>query len=171
MLRRFSIALLCSTASIAVAQKSLSFRDYAVPLAFHGKPVPALRNTLNSRTYRTKIREAVAAGPNFADHYTLAIWGCGSSCAMFSIVDANDGRVYDFPFGVSWVDEALAGVNFHRNSKAVRIVGQLNEDGDSKDRWYVWDGKALVRKSERLPCHMETQNCDNQQAAKKTAHR
>jgi hypothetical protein len=75
MLRRFLIVLVCCTASIAAAQKSVNFRDYAVPATFHGKPVAALRNTPNSRTYPTKIREAVAEGPNFADHYTLAKMG------------------------------------------------------------------------------------------------
>jgi hypothetical protein len=78
---------------------------------------------------------------------------------MFSIIDARDGRVYDFPFSVSWTDEDPFGVNVRRNSNAVHIVGELNEDGNARDRWYVWDGKALVLKSEQPACHTDAGGC------------
>jgi hypothetical protein len=131
----------------------VGFEQYRVAVKFRGKPAPPLHNTTNSLTFRTKIREAAAHGPNFADHYTLAIWGCGTSCALFSIIDAVDGSVYDFPFGVQWTDEVNSGITFHRDSKAIHIVGYLNEK-DSADRWYVWDGKNLSKVAERPPGHL-----------------
>jgi hypothetical protein len=138
--------LFCCSASYA--QRPVTFADYPVSLRFHGKPAKPLLNSPNSKTYRTKIREAAALGPNFADHYTLALWGCGSGCGMFSIVDAVDGRVYDAPFTVSWTDERDADLKVIRESCAIHIVGSLSEGANSADRWYVWDGKELKLKSE-----------------------
>ena len=159
--RLLSLALICVCCSggVGYAQSTVNFRDYAVPITFFGKSAPPMHNTSNSRYYRTKIREAVAAGPNFADHYTIAVWGCGTSCVMFSIVDISNGRVYDFPFSVSYDDEDPCGVIFHRDSRVVRVIGRLNEVGDSKDRRYLWDGKNLVEKSEQPSCHSDRQNC------------
>ena len=47
-----------------------------------------------AREYRTVIRSQMRLGPNFAGHYRVVVWGCGSSCAMFAAVDLNSGRVY-----------------------------------------------------------------------------
>jgi hypothetical protein len=33
-------------------------------------------------------------GPDFAGHYTVAYWGCGSPCGRFAIIDARTGRVF-----------------------------------------------------------------------------
>jgi hypothetical protein len=123
MARWFAAAFLCWCNLLGYAQKQVSFDDFLVPLRFHGEPAKPMYNTPNSKTFRTKIRQAVAGGPNFDDHYTLALWGCGAGCVMFSIVDAVDGRVYDSPFTVSWVDEADEGVKYARNSRAIHIVG------------------------------------------------
>jgi hypothetical protein len=167
--RLLSVAILCSSLA-ALGQSSMSFRDYSVSLKFRGRPAAPLHNTLNSRFYRTKIREAVENRPNFADHYTLAQWGCGSACVRFSIIDSKDGRVYDFPSTVSWNDEEPSGVIFRRDSRAVHMVGQLDEDGKSRDRWYVWDGHALLMKSVQAACHLDTQKCGNRDSIGPAAH-
>jgi len=54
--------------------------------------------TKRDRLYRTSIRSASAKGPNFAGHYAVAEWGCGTGCRQFAIVDLNTGRVYDTNF-------------------------------------------------------------------------
>jgi hypothetical protein len=77
---------------------------------------------------------------------------------MFSIIDALGGRVYDFPFTVTWTDEIDYGVNCRRDSKAVHIVGYLNESGSSADRWYVWDGTRLSQVSEKPSKHADDKN-------------
>jgi hypothetical protein len=38
-------------------------------------------------------------GPNFAGHYIVVQWGCGTSCVMMVIVDALTGKIYDIPLG------------------------------------------------------------------------
>ena len=34
-----------------------------------------------ARMYRTLLRREIERGPNFAGHYRVVVWGCGSSCS------------------------------------------------------------------------------------------
>jgi hypothetical protein len=157
MVRWFAAAFLSLCSPFGHAQHQVNFSDYSVPVMFHGKPAEPLHNTPNSKTFRTKIRQAVASGANFADHYTLVLWGCGAGCVMFSIVDAVDGRVFDSPFTVSWFDETEEGVRYVRDSRAIHIVGSLIEGGNSADRWYAWNGEELKLLSEKPARHLTSQ--------------
>lgn len=96
-----------------------------------------------ARLYRTRIREAVAKGVGFAGHYEVAIWGCGAACLSFAIVDAVTGKVYFFPATISQVREAGERLTYKRDSRAVHVIGSLNEE-DSADRWYVWNGDKFI---------------------------
>jgi len=153
MKKLYLACLICLYCHRSLYAQSVSFKNFEVPVNFHGIPAKPLQNTSNARRYRTMIRLAVAHGPNFADHYVLATWGCGSGCSMFSIVDAADGRVYDAPFTISRTDEVDEGERYVRNSRAFHCVGSLNEGDNSADRWYVWDGKKLKLVSERPAKH------------------
>jgi hypothetical protein len=46
------------------------------------------------------IRQGASKGPNFAGHYTIAAWGCGSSCVSIALVDAKDGTIFNVPFSI-----------------------------------------------------------------------
>jgi len=135
------------------------FGKYPAEIRFHGTPARPLHNTPNSRSFRTVIREDESAGPNFADHYTVAVWGCGSDCVAFSIVDAISGKVFDFPWGsVSWNDEKDGGVGYRRDSRVIHVIGSLNEGGNSADRWYLWDGTKLKLISKNAVQHLDRSN-------------
>ncbi|MFN2566712.1 MAG: hypothetical protein ABR499_17080 [Gemmatimonadaceae bacterium] len=74
----------------------LRFEDYAVTDTALRRPRPArvdLASAEYGRMYRTKLREGAAAGPNFAGHYTIVLWGCGTSCQIVAVVDARTGRL------------------------------------------------------------------------------
>jgi len=47
-----------------------------------------------ARRYKAVLTEAAANGPNFAGHYTVAYWGCGSPCGRFAIINARTGKVF-----------------------------------------------------------------------------
>ncbi|WP_346915729.1 peptidoglycan-binding domain-containing protein [uncultured Roseibium sp.] len=51
------------------------------------------------RSYRTRIREGVSAGVNFAGHYSFVTVGCGTNCRFGYVVDLRTGEVFDFPYG------------------------------------------------------------------------
>jgi len=82
------------------------FNDYPVRSIYKGKPVPPILNTKDLRMYRTMIRLGAKSEVEFAGHYTIPVWGCGSACTSFVIVDSTNGRVYG-P-GSSVIDLPLA---------------------------------------------------------------
>ncbi len=110
-----------------------------------------------ARTYRTVIRREISRGANFAGHYRVAIWGCGSSCAQFAVVNLKTGRAITAQGvdGVSGVhlnaDDFLPhtesdawGFRFKRDSRLIVLVGEINED-DAKEGafYYVLKGDRL----------------------------
>lgn len=49
-----------------------------------------------AKLYHTRITETLAKGVNFAGHYSLAYWGCGTDCFGYSIVDVNNGNIITY---------------------------------------------------------------------------
>jgi hypothetical protein len=82
-----------------------TFDDFKVSRSFKGVPKAPVLRTRSDREYRTSIRNAVKSGANFAGHYSVAEWGCGTGCHGFVVVDVVTGTVYDPPF---------TDINFHQ---------------------------------------------------------
>jgi hypothetical protein len=137
-----------------------SFKAYHVPVPqLAESPKLDLKSSSTARMYRTLLRQQVAKGPNFAGHYRVAVWGCGTSCANFAIVNLKTGRVIqleDF-YATSTVyfgldnqavfhdsqseDEAFG---FRKDSKLLVILGDLNEDESREGAFYfVLDDQRL----------------------------
>lgn len=93
------------------------FEDYAVTEMFMGTPAAPIFSTPETRAFRSRIRNGVSTGagvwngswknpiegrgPNFAGHYFVIRWGCGSECVTMAIVDAKTGNVYNPPLSFS----------------------------------------------------------------------
>jgi len=58
------------------------------------RAAPDVKTLLRSRQYRTMIREGCKEGPNFAGHYSIIQWGCGTACISYAIIDARSGEVF-----------------------------------------------------------------------------
>src|SRR5919199_362191 len=73
----------------------LRFADYAVSHTSRGRRPAAVdvASAPYGRMFRTKLREGAAAGPTFAGHYTIVLWGCGTGCQIVAVVDARTGRL------------------------------------------------------------------------------
>lgn len=92
------------------------FGEYAVGDRSIGRPRPALVDLTSApygQMYRTKLREGAATGPNFAGHYTIVLWGCGTGCQFVSVVDARTGRLS------SQTLLTAGGVEFRRGSRLI----------------------------------------------------
>jgi ankyrin repeat protein len=115
------------------------FEDFPVARIYKGAPARVdLSSNPLARAYRTRIREGARKGPNFAGHYTVVTWGCGSNCEVNAIVDAPTGLVYD-GFG----DER--GADFKINSNLmIADPGRPADDNTDNPtiklpvRYYVW---------------------------------
>ena len=92
-----SLGLLGQTPDACEDRKFPKFEDYAAS-AYNGKPHLSILATPLDHKYRTTIRDAAAKGVNFAGHYAVARWGCGTGCHEFVIVDLKTGVVYDPSF-------------------------------------------------------------------------
>jgi len=85
---KFSLVIVCVFCLFGFAQDTeedgwdLKFKDYAIKDAdaFQGTPARLQIVEEKHRTFRTAITDAARKGPNFAGHYTVAEWGCGSGC-------------------------------------------------------------------------------------------
>lgn len=125
------------------------FDKFHVPDQFKGRPaIVDLKSHPEAHTYRTRLREGAAKGPNFADHFTIVQWGCGSSCQRFAIIDAQTGKVYIYPGMTS------NGMVYHRDSRLI-VTDPISSD-DMKDfesaipnwrmtRYFLWDGMDLTQ--------------------------
>jgi hypothetical protein len=156
-------AALLAAASLVLAQSSSPrFEDYPAAPAFTGKPAPPKLGAAHHRLFRSMIRAGAAQGPNFAGHYTIALWGCGSSCGSMAVVDAKTGRVFDGPFGIlgsmgllRYPDDpsGQAPPLTYRLDSRLLIVRGCPEDDRCGAYYYEWKPPAfhLLRKLQPVP--------------------
>ena len=76
------------------------------------------------------------------------MWGCGTSCAQFVIVEAASGKVYDPPFKSIVGGDAKGslrqwGLHFQLDS-ALFVAQGCPEEKDCATRYYKWNGETLV---------------------------
>jgi hypothetical protein len=161
----------CQYALSDAPKTAPSFDAYAVPVQ-HVTHAPRVQlRTPRARLYRTQLRDAARmgaqTGANFAGHYRLASWGCGTGCLSWGLVDLKTGRVafdnkmftlenarVDFSREKEDGDYARQrrafyefGVLAYRpDSSLLMTLGQPNEDA-ARDgmAFYHWTGKTFRR--------------------------
>ena len=131
---------------IPAAQKPLlRFEDFRVSETFKGKPAPVKLSSLRARMFRTMLRANAEEGVNFAGHYIVATWGCGSDCHSLAIIDARTGNVYFTP-SVLWVGGQLYQeedrLQFRKDSRLLIVAGARNDEGSGR-YFYVWRNNQL----------------------------
>src|SRR3990167_3664580 len=92
----FMTILLLSSVPTYAALPDLA--KYPVPQkdVFTGTPAPVdLSSYKGAKTYRTVLTQGAQKGPNFAGHYTVVSFGCGTQCQDNWIIDAKTGTIYD----------------------------------------------------------------------------
>lgn len=123
-------------------QSEPRFTDYPAGAKFTGRPARAVLRDRQARMFRTRLKEGAQAGPNFAGHYTVVRWGCGSGCIEMAVVDARTGVIYWPPF--SNVVVGMSGTvednpSFNIASKLMVVRGALNEQDNDGVYYYVFD--------------------------------
>jgi hypothetical protein len=153
--------LLLPLATIVLVQKNAlpAFEQFSVAESFTGKPAPP-QITASHRLFRTMIRRGASKGPNFAGHYTIATWGCGTGCMSLAIIDAKDGRVLDGPFSdLGWgipfkyegkyspLSDNFEPLSYRIDSRLL-IVRGCPEDENCASYFYEWADSRfkLIRK-------------------------
>src|SRR5688500_6319558 len=155
--RSLLLLLLClgPVASESLAQKSAAephFERYPARV-YRGRTAPVnLRSAKGAGTFRTRLREGAKEGVNFAGHFTLVGWGCGTGCLSVAIIDAKTGAV-NFPrelnaFGVWYFEDDGEALTFRPNSRLLVLSGFPNSETESAEPkaglyYYEWTGRRL----------------------------
>ena len=117
------------------------FSTFKTPV-YKGKLAPPDFNTDDAaKLYRTVIkRQCKSAGINFAGHFTVVEWGCGTECINIAIVDRITGEIHysDISYGA---DEGFYGTD-HKANSSLFIENAYNLT--------VHPGYTLVRKYAQL---------------------
>jgi hypothetical protein len=107
------------------------FAAYAVPKERAFRPAPVRLETRDARLFRTQLRTQAKEPPDFAGHYRVAYWGCGTGCMSFAVVDQKTGRV-SFPPDFNIVEQVAAApldhVTNQVGSRLLIVTGMLDED-------------------------------------------
>jgi hypothetical protein len=125
------------------------FQAYPAVVSKH-KPVSLKLETPRAKQYIPVIRKAVRHGPNFAGHYTVANWGCGTECAAFVIVDDSTGRVYEPPEIARGVDLGLGDTEpVYRVDSSLMVLASCPDPKvyglkNCRRNFYRWDGRKLI---------------------------
>ena len=96
------------------------FDDYPATPYAGPNAAPDVLGDPRSRMYRTQLRGWAKEKPNFAGHYILATWGCGTGCTQIAVIDALTGKVFHPPGA--------------RTNSVVNVNGELLVEGDSPPR-------------------------------------
>lgn len=127
--------------------QSWPFHEYPAAV-FRGRPARPKLDTPIAKEHATRISIAALEGPNFAGHYRVVDWGCGSSCGVYVIVDEQSGKVFAPPEISKGVDLGVAGPEFRVDS-SLMVIASCAEPKvyglkNCKRRFYRWDGSRLV---------------------------
>lgn len=145
----FFLLLFCCCSHLIVARNRIpQFKDYPVKTIYRGKNARLLL-TSDARTFKTRLREALKGAPNFAGHFIVTSWGCGTGCQVGAIIDARTGKVFWFPFPIgqtSDVDEGFRPVEFRLDSKLIIFSGVRVDKDDEEEgaRFYKFENGRFI---------------------------
>lgn len=100
-----------------------------------------------ARQFRSAINWSMDKfGMNFAGHYNVARWGCGTSCINGAMTDLKTGHVYDLP-------PASLDYEFQTNSRLL-VINPPDSSGYYDDCSYcepeLWVWNEINKKFEKL---------------------
>ncbi len=110
--------------------------------------------------FRSVIRRGANRTAQFAGHYTVPMWGCGTGCIAFIIVDSITGHVYNGHAVSSLPDQRVeeyklsstSPVVFNVDSELLKINGCPTEHECALYDCRIVAGKGLkLIREERLP--------------------
>ena len=148
------LVVLFAAAAAAQGRETLAFRQY--PAVIERARVKSInfRSNPGARLFRTRLTNALREGVNFAGHYILTGWGCGTGCTHAAIINARNGNVYspyqlteiDATYGDDYSEEQL---RFRKNSRLLVLSGRPGTKSEndpappSGDYYYEWKNNRL----------------------------
>jgi hypothetical protein len=136
------------------AQSVPKFSDYPTRVTKARASSIDFKRDPSARTFRTRLSAALRDGVNFAGHYIVTGWGCGTGCSNAAIIEARTGRVIwpdqfaniDASYGAGYSEKQI---DFRPNSRLLIIHGRpgsFDENAGPKpagDYYYEWRAEGL----------------------------
>ena len=132
-------AFLLASAVVVFAQHGPpKFEDFPAPADWKGAATELKLTNRSERLFRTRLLQASKEPPNFATHYRLTVWGCGSQCISGAVIDLTTGEVIAPPLaksGNAWMSFNVcqsayegSGVEVRPDSRLMILRCGLNYD-------------------------------------------
>jgi hypothetical protein len=145
---RWTVLLVAALSTAQSQAVPPTFEAYPASETFKGPPAAPRLNSASARMFRTELRRQAATGPNFAGHFTFAIWGCGSGCSSFAVLDAVTGQV-TFPTFSSEDGRTDGRTTCHRTLDyrltSTLLVVSGNVDGVVGTHYFNWSNGAFTK--------------------------
>lgn len=95
--------------------------------------------------FKTRLEYSLNEPANFAGHYVITYWGCGTMCQMVAIIDVHNGEVF-FPLtsslGVCYRADSSLLISNPLDELTIEDFGEDMPDW-LKSGYYTWDGRQL----------------------------
>lgn len=91
-------------------------------------------------SFRTRIRDGMREGPNFAGRYTLIQIGCGTGCSFVILADNQTGRPTTFPRGGE--QHMYLSLDYRRDSRLVAAQWLNSETSTCVVEFFDFDKDA-----------------------------
>jgi hypothetical protein len=153
------LALAASAWTQSAGARLPRFQDFTVKEAWSGPPADLKLTTQSERMFRTKLANAAKDPPNFAGHYRITYWGCGSNCSAGALIDLRTGTVYQPPLAKPngsgwerWIECTAcfegADNQFHLDSRLMIVrCGQNYSERLQKNTpdtyYFLWEGNQF----------------------------
>jgi len=149
-----AVLMVCASARLWAAADLPRFEEYPSPTDWRGPAAAVKLITRSEQMFRTLLLEAGRQPPNFAGHYRITYWGCGSNCSASAVVDLQTGDIYP-PFlggkGQGWerwisCTASFEGTDdeFYLDSRLMIVRCGLNVDPNGKNKpdlyYLLWEG-------------------------------
>lgn len=152
------------------------FEDFRVEPVSEGRPAAVnLKSHPLARRYMTVLRAGAQKGPNFAGHYTVVGWGCGSSCIRLAVIDTRNGavfvpeafdsvsgvRVNSLGFEPAGARDGYWGLRYRVDSRLLIVLGALDGSADREGATYLSFERGAFRQVattyvKKRPCGSNT---------------
>jgi hypothetical protein len=129
-----------------------AFEEFPAEGIYDGNPAkPVLRPDADPDSRDSvAILDAANSKPDFAGHYTFALWSCGTECFGAALVEARTGEVFNTPFsGFSYsyiyrlgIQDTLTPLQYRRDSRLLIATG-CPQERRCGTRAYEWKGKRF----------------------------
>jgi len=149
-----AIIFILSACLGASAQRIPTFSQYPSKVEKSRNIQVNLKSHKSARMFRTNLRNSAKEGVNFAGHFVVSNWGCGTNCSQTAIIDARNGRVF-FPdilagaaFGFCELGDADEPIVYKPNSRLLILYGfkggELDKPHSKCGIYYLeWTGTAF----------------------------